>query len=336
MSATSVDVAARGSCPQCGAGLPLGRGGGTVTCAFCHLTSTYTVVPAPAASSRRDELQAIAIIPLHASRGALVAGWSATTLEAYDPGGGQPGWTVTLPRTSQPIVTSFERLYVPTDTDELIAIDAATGRIAFVAALPGPTSQVDGFPCVADVCGPSQAHACVLVHAGGQLVALDRMSGAEVARWAVEPPRCWATAIGYVLVGPVAGEVWLVDPMRAVPLARVPVATDKGLGGVIASGHAFVTGGTDDHTAIQLADGALAWRAAAPWDPATGTGAAFARELFVANGTTITALACSSSRSIEATSAGCAASCRRRARRDGTSSCPKPAPWSGMPSSETS
>lgn len=285
------DVAARGSCPQCGAELPLGRGGGTVTCAFCNLTSSYTVVPVPVAPSRSEALEAITLVPLYASRNALIVGWTPRTLEACDPVNGRPVWAVTMPRTSRPIVASFERVYVPTDGNELVAIDAASGSIAFVATLPAPTSHVDGVPCIADVTGPMQARSRILVHAGTELLALDRMSGAIVGRWPAEPPRLWLAAAGFLLVGPVTtGQVWLVDPQRAVPLAAIPVAPGAALGGAIASGHAFLATSAGEHAAIQLADGALAWRAAAPWNPMTGARAAFARELFVANEAAIAAM----------------------------------------------
>ncbi len=62
---THVEVAARGFCPQCGAELPLGRSGSTVTCAFCNLTSSYTTVPQPLASSHSYALEAPAIETEH-------------------------------------------------------------------------------------------------------------------------------------------------------------------------------------------------------------------------------------------------------------------------------
>jgi outer membrane protein assembly factor BamB len=288
---SSVEVVARGCCPQCGGTLPLGRGGGTVTCSFCNLASSYVTMPKPTEVGRADELDGLTIVPLHPTRNAMIVGWASSTLEACDPGTGRPGWQVQLPRARHAIVTSFERVYLVTETHDLVAVDSASGRVAFAVALPGPVSLIDGLPCIADVSGPAQPRARVLVHAAGQVVALDRMSGALVESWqAANPPRCWAAASGYVIFAVGPAEVWLVDPMRKEPVARVPVSASVLLDATIASGHAFVASGAGEHAAIQLSDGAIAWRAAAPWNPATRARAAFARELFLANADTITML----------------------------------------------
>ncbi len=279
------DVVARGSCPQCGAVLPLGRGGGTVTCAFCGLSSTYAVVAAEVPTTRT--LDDLSIVPLPASRDVLVAGWTATTLEAREPATGRTVWTVQLPRSRHRMVTRFERLYVVSEATEIVAIDAATGRVAFTSSLPGPVTVLDDRPCLADVAGPSQSRARVLVHAAGQLLALDRMSGGVGDRWpAVAPLRCWQAGEERLVCGPVGEATWLVDPQRPAPLVQISCDARAA---AIAGAHAFL-GTTDEVIAVKVADGAIAWRATAAWDPAIGLRAAFAGELVIASGDTLTTL----------------------------------------------
>jgi outer membrane protein assembly factor BamB len=276
----SVDHA---GCPNCGAELPLGRSGGTVTCAFCSLTSSYSVVSrAIGGPSRLDALEQIAVVPLPGSA-ALVVGWHDATLEACDPRSGASVWRVQLGQTRQPITCAFERIYLATDAGELVAVDSATGYVAFAATLPATVRTV------ADLCGPTQARARLIVHcSNGELVALDRMTGQIVEHWpSVASPWCWATGSGRLLVGPVGAELWLIDPMRRDPIARLLVAA---LGGCIVGGLAFAACRDADHVAIDLGDGHVVWHAAAPWNPTTGACAAFGSELFVADGQRISAV----------------------------------------------
>jgi outer membrane protein assembly factor BamB len=107
------------------------------------------------------------------------------------------------------------------------------------------------------------------------------MSGKVVETWQIAEAPCWVAGSGRLLVGPVGHEAWLLDPMRTDPVARVQMPA---LGGCITSGVAFVAGHGGEHAAIDVGDGHVVWRSKAPWNPATGARAAFARELFVADG----------------------------------------------------
>lgn len=278
------DIVDRGSCPGCGAPLPLGKSGGTVACEYCKLVTSYTVAaPSQSPPSGIDQLAQIVVVPLYERREVLVVGWNGATLEAYEPQGRKSSWSVQIARTRHSIEHAFERVYLCTDAGEFVAIDSATGYVAFVAALPSPPLRI------ADLLGPTQPSARVLVHcANGALVALDRMSGQIVERWQIATtPACWIAEGGRLLVGPVGNEAWLLDPMRREPVARTTVPA---LGGCITGGLAYIAGHGGQHAAIDINDGRVAWQGAAPWNPATGARAAFARELFVADGARLTAM----------------------------------------------
>ena len=281
-SVSEIDVVDRSRCPQCGAPLPLGRGGGTAACGFCGLTSSYQVVPSQlGAPGQLDTLAGIVIVPLHASRDARIVGWHGDALEACDPRTGESKWRVAIARTHRPLSSAFERVFVATDAGELVAIDSVSGRVAFAAPLPSPARAI------ADALGPAREQSRVVVCCeAGELVALDRMSGRVVAQWSrlPAPPRIWATGGDRLIVAMTSSEVWLLDPMREQPLARIAVEADAAW---IAGGLAFLGCRGGEHVAVELADGRIAWRGQARWDPATGLRAAFGRELFVAAGTQV-------------------------------------------------